>query len=165
MVSEVRKKTLYILAFLTACLVLAYLNGAFRKYPWPLVPYNEPGGMYDYITSAPIRMTVVEGSLSRRGAVFQVGNPTEKGLNYDGLYYIDVDNRWHGIDLGGIPRASGLAPYRTPPNSDIMIAIDWGELYGKLPSGKYRLGKHFQFYKPDYSAGDSFITYCEFTID
>ena len=76
---------------------------------------------------------------------------TQKGGNkagklQTGTYYFleeNKDNKWNSLELlpSEYPLAWDLLAWAIPENETVKWEENWESIYGKLPTGKYRMGK------------------------
>lgn len=94
-------------------------------------------------TNDKLTLTLKEGSLSDRGAVFVLENKSDKVYTYGAEYDIEVktDNGWEKVEDSRNKEWTQVL-YVSEPNKTNNIAVDFSELKTKLVSGKhYRVVK------------------------
>lgn len=108
-----------------------------------------------------VNLFVKDGTLTNTGATFILANNSDKDIQYDEPYRIEVkeNGEWHKIDV----EVAFIQPlYTLKPNETAVLEIGWENGYGKLPDGTYRLVKTVNY--DDVENYESFDVAAEFTI-
>jgi hypothetical protein len=123
------------------------------------------GDIDEFLSKWPIVMQVKDGTATPSGVTIILNNVTDTEYTYGESYTVQrkTDNGW--IDVVPVMENYGFNDigYMLPAMGSKEIIIDWEWLYGKLPSGDYRMVKEASFVRSpgDY---DTFTLYAAFTI-
>lgn len=90
-----------------------------------------------------VSMTIKEGTLTNMGATLIITDTNEKKHGYDEWFRIDkkIDNGWEETKVINYDYVVNAIAYTIGDNGIAEIKVNWKELYGELPQGKYRIVK------------------------
>jgi hypothetical protein len=114
------------------------------------------------ITQNDVTLSIKEGTLTRKGATLILKNDSNVDVEYGNPYEIEIkqDGSWHKID---IQLYFNSPAYGLKSNESKEIKINWGNDYGKLSAGEYRIIKSIDVEKED-GTFENFYVSVEFTI-
>ena len=115
------------------------------------------------VTDVEVIMQLKENTLSSTGLTMILKNQSNVDLQYGNPYSIEKyqNDYWKTVEL--INDISFTLPaYGLNKNESKELSIDWERGYGKLPNGKYRIVKDFDYEENEKIV--SFIKYLEFEI-
>lgn len=104
-----------------------------------------------------ISLSVVENTVTETSAKLILKNDNGNDITFGEYYEIEVfqEDEWHKINV----EVSFIEiAYLLKPSDSFEFNLDWGEIYGKLPSGKYRIIKEV------YLEAESLFISAEFDI-
>ena len=104
-------------------------------------------------------LSIPEESVSAQGVAYELANNTEQSINYDRGFSIqkEKDGKWYQLEGEAIPVTMELL-WVEPGNTDTGETI-WGDAYGKLGKGRYRLVKNVA------NEEEGYYLAAEFTIE
>lgn len=114
-----------------------------------------------------VTMEVVAGSEKKDSLTICVKNNTDieidSGNEYDFSLEVWDDGKWYTIKSPVLENTTEALVFVGERNLD----IEWSNIYGKLPNGKYRIVKYFCPWTEDgfYTYEDGFYLAAEFSID
>ena len=104
-------------------------------------PFDGTVNDYDGVT-----MKIIEGTVSPNGATVEILNSTEEeitsGNNRDVGLQIEQDGQWYWLKTTG-EFFNTLEAYVYEENEPRELALRWGDKYGNLQPGHYRIAKWF----------------------
>lgn len=114
-------------------------------------------------TDLEVIMQLKENTLSNTGLTIILKNQSNIDIQYGNPYSIEKyqNGYWKTVELIN-DMAFTLPAYELKTNESKEININWEYGYGKLPSGKYRIVKNFNYEENEKYV--SFIKYLEFEI-
>lgn len=115
------------------------------------------------VTDVEVIMQLKENTLSSTGLTMILKNQSNVDLQYGNPYSIEKyqNGYWKTVEL--INDISFTLPaYGLNKNESKELSIDWERGYGKLPNGKYRIVKDFDYEENEKIV--SFIKFLEFEI-
>ena len=124
--------------------------------------FEEPVNDYEGVT-----MSIVDGTLSSTGATVCVLNTLDKwvdsGNEHDFGLQIEKNGKWYWLESGE-EFANTAEAYMFLTDEPRELKMSWGNRYGKLELGRYRIVKRFFNYEEPNNRVD-FALACEFTLD
>ena len=115
------------------------------------------------ISQNDVIMTIKEGTLTNKSATLVLTNNSEKNFQYGNPYEIEIkkDGEWHKIN---IELYFDMLAFQLSAKESKEIELDWGNGYGKLANGTYRIIKEidYEYEKQKY---ETFNVAVEFTIE
>lgn len=107
-----------------------------------------------------IRLELVEDLLNRGGATFRIVNLSDQMIEYGRSCRIEKSkgDGWEQVPFLNENFEVWADAFGLYANSTSSFEQNWKELYGSLPTGKYRLSKEYFWNNEEYWA------YCEFEI-
>lgn len=110
-----------------------------------------------------ILLSIVDNTLSNKGATIKITNNNENLLRYGPDYSIEIkkNNDWYKIKVS---QPFHTILYYLDNNETAEYNINWSPYYGDLPKGEYRLVKNFYFENEENIKSDDFYVTIEFTI-
>ena len=107
-------------------------------------------------------MTIKEGTLTNKSATLVLTNNSDKNFQYGNPYEIEIkkDGEWHKIN---VELNFDMPAFPLSSKESKEIELDWGNGYGKLAKGTYRIIKGINY---EYEEGkyETFNVAIEFTI-
>ncbi len=89
-----------------------------------------------------ISMEIKKNTLTKTGATIIIKNHTDNYCGYGGLYFIEhkMFDHWFYLKPKGLDfRNYTMNIKPLEPHSESEITINWGNFYGPLSKGKYRI--------------------------
>ena len=128
---------------------------------------EKPESLYDLPITYELVAEIKEDSLSASGCeliLTNQGTETEFDFGYYG-YKVEryEDGEWSEIPLVNLYSEVIALGYKLNPGDSTEFRADWSELYGELPSGKYRYIKSVEMWKPKHLTQDVCF-FIEFTL-
>lgn len=107
-----------------------------------------------------VEMKIKDGTLTRTSATIEIVDKNEEPYGYGEWFRIDKNENGEWKELKQINENFIFTDVAYIPKEDgtIEINVNWGDLYGELENGEYRLVKEL------YGDGTNYI-YAEFTIE
>lgn len=114
------------------------------------------------ISQNDVIMTIKEGTLTNKSATLVLTNNSDKNFQYGNPYEIEIkkDGEWHKIN---VELNFDMPAFPLSSKESKEIELDWGNGYGKLAKGTYRIIKGINY---EYEEGkyETFNVAIEFTI-
>ncbi len=107
-----------------------------------------------------VTMSIKEGTLTKTSATVVIEDKNDEKYNYSSWFRIDKKENQEWKEVKAINEEYAFTDLAYIPDEDgrIEMNTDWGNLYGELETGEYRLVKEV------YDNGKKYI-YAEFTIE
>ena len=102
-------------------------------------------------------------TLTRTKAIFILKNDSLKDIEYGNPYEIEklINGKWYKIDAS---LNFTLPAYELKSGDEILLELDWKDIYGSLPNGDYRVIKSVSIPNKNESLENVYIS-ANFSID
>ena len=92
------------------------------------------------IVDSPVTLNLKKNTLTRTNATFILKNNSLKDIEYGNPYEIEklINGKWYKIDAS---LNFTLPAYELKSGDEILLELDWKDIYGSLPNGDYRVIK------------------------
>ena len=110
------------------------------------------GSAYYVFCTSPLGLTLHAEAVTERGMtlVFEQSGGTPTGTLQTGTEYwleVNEDGCWQRVEAQVQEYVWEDVAHMLEPNGETRLEIDWEELYGRLPAGRYRLGKEIMDFR------------------
>lgn len=94
---------------------------------------------------SPITIKLLTDTVHTTGASFEITNCEDFEINFGYAFYLygNVDGEWKCVGDQNMISFPALITDTVQPKQTIRWDIDWGDLYGELDPGKYKIVRPF----------------------
>ena len=113
----------------------------FNKFDCPIYDNNKDVGSEFRTSNNIISLSIKDNSLTKTGLTLIMKNNTNSKFYYGAIYYVEhyENNKWNLMRV----MSGTMMAYGFRPNQQIEEKLDWSNIYGELPNGKYRIVRNF----------------------